>query len=43
MCVKNCPNGAITVTDFHAVIDYEKCTGCGTCTKVCPTKAVRCI
>ena len=41
LCMKKCPKGAITVEQFHAVIDYDKCIGCGLCTKVCPTGAVR--
>lgn len=40
MCEKKCPSGAITVTDFHAVIDYDKCTCCGECVSVCPVKAI---
>ena len=31
LCVKVCPSQAITVTDFHAHIDQDKCTGCGAC------------
>jgi Na+-translocating ferredoxin:NAD+ oxidoreductase RNF subunit RnfB len=34
-CVKECPSTAIAVNDFLAAIDYDKCTGCGTCAKVC--------
>ncbi|MBR1591932.1 MAG: RnfABCDGE type electron transport complex subunit B [Ruminococcus sp.] len=40
MCEKKCPDGAITVKDFHAVIDYDKCTSCGECAAVCPVKAI---
>lgn len=40
ICAKNCPAQAVTVTDFHAVIDQEKCTGCGTCAEKCPKKAI---
>lgn len=40
MCEKACENGAITVTDFHASIDYTKCTGCGKCAEKCPVKAI---
>jgi len=36
-----CPVGAITQTGFGIpVIDEEKCTNCGKCTKVCPTRAM---
>lgn len=42
ICQKNCPNGAITVTDFLASIDYEKCTGCGLCAEKCPKKVIEC-
>ena len=41
MCEKNCEYGAITVTDFHASIDQEKCTGCGTCAEKCPVKVIK--
>ena len=40
MCERKCPSGAITVTDFHAGIDYSKCTGCGICMEVCPAKVI---
>lgn len=40
LCQKNCPEGAITVKDFVASIDYEKCTGCGICTTKCPKKVI---
>jgi len=40
ICNKNCPTGAITVTDFHASIDYSKCTNCGTCMEKCPKKSI---
>ena len=40
LCQKNCPEGAITVTDFVASIDYDKCTGCGICTEKCPKKVI---
>ena len=40
LCVRNCPAQAVTVTDFHAVIDQEKCTGCGTCAEKCPKKCI---
>jgi len=39
-CVKACPVNAISVVDFLARIDYEKCKVCGECIAVCPTHAV---
>ncbi len=36
LCEKNCPTGAITVTNFLASIDYNKCNGCGNCVDKCP-------
>ena len=40
-CEKDCPNGAITVKDNLAVIDYSKCTNCGTCIAGCPTGCLK--
>jgi Na+-translocating ferredoxin:NAD+ oxidoreductase RNF subunit RnfB len=40
ICEKKCPSGAITVTDFHASIDYDKCTACGICMEACPVKVI---
>ena len=39
-CEKECPAGAITVTDNVAHIDKEKCTNCGKCKEVCPRKVI---
>ncbi|MBO7376067.1 MAG: RnfABCDGE type electron transport complex subunit B [Clostridia bacterium] len=39
-CEKNCPSGAIKVTNFVASIDYTKCTGCGVCVENCPRKII---
>ncbi len=36
LCVKNCPEKAISIVDNCAVIDYSKCTGCDKCVSVCP-------
>ncbi|MGP8331818.1 MAG: 4Fe-4S binding protein, partial [Methanosarcinaceae archaeon] len=36
LCVKACPEEAITVTKFLAEINQEKCTGCGACVEKCP-------
>lgn len=41
ICEKNCPVGAITVTDFVASIDQSKCIGCGLCAEKCPRKVIK--
>ena len=41
ICEKNCPVGAITVTDFVATIDQSKCIGCGLCAEKCPRKIIK--
>jgi Na+-translocating ferredoxin:NAD+ oxidoreductase RNF subunit RnfB len=40
ICEKNCPSGAITVTDNLAHIDQEKCNQCGICAEKCPKHAI---
>lgn len=40
LCAKVCPNGAITLQNNLAVIDYSKCTGCGICASKCPSKCI---
>ncbi|MBQ9747021.1 MAG: 4Fe-4S binding protein, partial [Clostridia bacterium] len=40
-CEKVCPQGAITVKDNLARIDYAKCNGCGACVKGCPTGCLK--
>ncbi|MDY0385618.1 MAG: Rnf electron transport complex subunit RnfB [Methanolobus sp.] len=40
ICEKNCPEEAITVTNFLAVIDQEKCTACGICVEKCPQNTI---
>lgn len=40
LCKKNCPSEAVEIADFHAAINYEKCTGCGTCMEKCPRKSI---
>ena len=40
LCKKNCPAGAVEVSEFLAVIDQEKCSGCGACVEKCPKKAI---
>ena len=39
-CEKTCPNGAITVDNFCAHIDYSKCTNCGACKEACPRQII---
>lgn len=39
-CERECPSDAIHVIDLLAVVDYEKCTGCGTCVEVCPQACI---
>lgn len=40
MCEKACKFDAIHVIDNLAVIDYNKCTSCAECVKVCPMKTI---
>ena len=40
LCQKNCPVGAITVTDNLASFDYDKCIHCGKGVTVCPRKLI---
>lgn len=40
MCEKGCEYGAITVNNFLASIDYDKCVGCGKCAAKCPRKII---
>ncbi len=40
-CEKACTHGAMKVIDNLATIDYQKCTGCADCVKVCPTKVIK--
>lgn len=42
-CVKECPKGALALTDafnpagyHYVVLNEETCIGCGTCYTVCP-------
>ncbi len=39
-CVKVCKFGAISIVDNIAVIDREKCTGCGICKNACPNNLI---
>jgi len=40
LCARNCPSGAITVENFIARIDQDKCTHCGICQEKCPRKVI---
>jgi len=40
LCKKICPNGAITIENNLATIDYTKCDSCGLCATVCPKKLI---
>ncbi len=40
-CEKVCPNGAVKVENNIAIIDYNKCNGCGACADACPTKCLK--
>ena len=40
MCVRNCPQQAVTLVNNVAVIDYAKCSSCGTCVTKCPKKVI---
>lgn len=42
-CIKVCSRNAISIKDGIAVVDYEKCGGCGECEAVCPKKVIRII
>ena len=39
-CDCSCPFDAIHVVDGLATVDYDKCTGCGACAKVCPRNII---
>lgn len=40
ICMKFCPDGAITIVNGKARINYDYCKGCGICVLECPNKAV---
>jgi RnfABCDGE-type electron transport complex B subunit len=35
-CCSACKFDALEIVDGLAIVDYEKCTGCGVCSKACP-------
>lgn len=42
-CVLKCAYGAIDIVDGVAVVDEEKCVGCGACARECPKNVIRMI
>ncbi|MBO6061558.1 MAG: 4Fe-4S binding protein, partial [Clostridia bacterium] len=41
LCMRSCEQGAISIVNNLAVIDYEKCISCGKCEAKCPTHAIK--
>ena len=39
-CERACPEGAVSIIDNHAVIDYDKCVGCVACAVKCRKKII---
>ena len=39
-CERACPEGAVSIIDNHAVIDYDKCVGCVACAVKCKKKII---
>ncbi|MBU4459062.1 MAG: RnfABCDGE type electron transport complex subunit B [Verrucomicrobia bacterium] len=39
-CVRACTFDAIHIVDGLATVDYEKCTGCSACARVCPRNII---
>ncbi|MDO4481313.1 MAG: 4Fe-4S binding protein [Bacillota bacterium] len=39
-CERACPEGAVSIENNHAVIDYDKCVGCTACTVKCRKKII---
>ena len=39
-CERSCAFDAIHIVDGLATVDYEACTGCGNCAKVCPRNII---
>jgi RnfABCDGE-type electron transport complex B subunit len=40
-CVGACKFDALSIVDGLSTVDYEKCTGCGACSKACPRNLIR--
>ncbi len=41
VCVKACPNKAITMKNGRIVFDYSKCISCFCCQEFCPSSAIK--
>lgn len=39
-CVRACNFDAMHLVDGHAVVDYDRCTGCKACAEVCPRNII---
>jgi len=39
-CERSCKFDAIHMVDGLAIVDYDKCVGCGACAKVCPRNII---
>jgi len=39
-CTRACKFDALHIVDGLAVVDYDKCTGCGACAKACPRNLI---
>jgi len=39
-CVGACKFDALSIVDGLATVDYDKCTGCGACSKACPRNLI---
>ncbi len=40
-CVAACKFDALHIVDGLATVDYEKCTGCGACSRACPRNLIQ--
>lgn len=40
-CIDRCFFGALSMQDDHVQVSAENCLGCGVCTVVCPTQALK--
>jgi len=39
MCIRSCPNGAISEREGRIITDRQRCTACGACVAQCPASA----